>query len=298
VADTFGSSLVPVTEALRREWVAIIGSWGERCEQDTVLTAGDMFPPVDEVLEAVAIALGRPQPVEAGADEVVPRTATLFADIDSPVTVAARQLLHLEDSILDFIPSLPSDETLEVHSRAHSVMTWLVTHIAATRLRTIALDAQRHDLTGMWSKIRFRQDIAAARDEFSDDGSPIWLVAIDLDGFKTINDTLGHEGGDEVLREFGAALVDSVGAYGTAYHLSGDEFGLILRGGDAHAICERAAAIADVSCSHGDVRLTRETVLLTEEELHDAADQELLRSKHAKKRWWTRMMITICGGRR
>jgi len=64
------------------------------------------------------------------------------------------------------------------------------------------------------------------------------LVYIDLDGFKSINDTYGHTAGDHVLREYAQRLVDSVRESDIVGRLGGDEFGLILpnTGQDATAI--------------------------------------------------------------
>ena len=53
---------------------------------------------------------------------------------------------------------------------------------------------------------------------------------IDLDGFKPVNDTLGHRAGDAVLCEVGRRLQDTLGAAGSVTRLGGDEFGLILQG--------------------------------------------------------------------
>ena len=53
---------------------------------------------------------------------------------------------------------------------------------------------------------------------------------IDLDGFKPVNDTLGHQAGDAVLCEVGRRLRDAVGEAGAVARLGGDEFGLILPG--------------------------------------------------------------------
>lgn len=54
------------------------------------------------------------------------------------------------------------------------------------------------------------------------------LVYIDLDGFKAINDTYGHNAGDHVLHEYSHRLVDSVRESDIVGRLGGDEFGLIL----------------------------------------------------------------------
>lgn len=71
----------------------------------------------------------------------------------------------------------------------------------------------------------FEDCLAAASKESSKDVS---LVHIDIDHFKTINDTLGHSAGDEVLRELGALLHGAVGESGLAARVGGEELTLLL----------------------------------------------------------------------
>lgn len=71
---------------------------------------------------------------------------------------------------------------------------------------------------------RLRQAINAARR----DGSQVALVMLDLDGFKAINDTLGHTTGDIVLKEVAGRLRLGMRATDSAARLGGDEFAWIL----------------------------------------------------------------------
>ncbi len=69
------------------------------------------------------------------------------------------------------------------------------------------------------------------------------LASLDLDGFKKINDMLGHETGDKVLRSFGISLLKAPRPEDAIAHYSGDEFGILLKvhaeNGKAHEIVER-----------------------------------------------------------
>lgn len=81
-------------------------------------------------------------------------------------------------------------------------------------------------LTGLNNRFGFEQDI----DVLLEKGSPFYLMLLDLDNFKYVNDTLGHEAGDEVLQKV-AAYWNGISSY--EYHnlsrLGGDEFALIVK---------------------------------------------------------------------
>ncbi|GEM_PF-3305102 len=62
-----------------------------------------------------------------------------------------------------------------------------------------------------------------------EEGEKMVLVSFDLDGFKKINDTLGHEMGDRVLRSFGVSLFKAPRPDDSVAHYSGDEFGVLLK---------------------------------------------------------------------
>ena len=101
-----------------------------------------------------------------------------------------------------------------------------VRHELETRLRRLAsTDA----LTGLANRASFdatlEQAMALAHGK---DGVALMLVLIDLDGFKAINDTLGHDAGDEVLRMTGAALSQPWLRGSLAARIGGDEFALIV----------------------------------------------------------------------
>lgn len=73
-----------------------------------------------------------------------------------------------------------------------------------------------------------RLDEALLRSDRS--GRALALVTLDIDGFRNINDRLGHQGGDAVLKEFAARLVRSCRATDMAARLGGDEFVVLMEG--------------------------------------------------------------------
>ncbi|AGZ42353.1 putative bifunctional diguanylate cyclase/phosphodiesterase [Actinoplanes friuliensis] len=93
----------------------------------------------------------------------------------------------------------------------------------ATESRHLAL----HDpLTGLANRTLFTQRLAAALENV-DDGQ-VALMVVDLNGFKAVNDTMGHHAGDRVLIESGRRLTAGVGADGVVARLGGDEFAVLL----------------------------------------------------------------------
>ncbi|NHZ95810.1 EAL domain-containing protein [Massilia sp. CCM 8734] len=86
-----------------------------------------------------------------------------------------------------------------------------------------------HDpLTGLPNRTLFYESLQRTVALARDIGSLVAVMFIDLDNFKTVNDTLGHAVGDELLVQFSNRLVECVRVRDTVGRLGGDEFALIL----------------------------------------------------------------------
>lgn len=83
-------------------------------------------------------------------------------------------------------------------------------------------------LTGLLNRAGFMERSEALVNSASRYGLSLTVGYIDLDGFKTINDTLGHHHGDEVLKAVGAALEGSSRESDIAARIGGDEFAVLL----------------------------------------------------------------------
>lgn len=106
--------------------------------------------------------------------------------------------------------------------------------------------ANGDSLTGLSSRSLFNSRLFDGVAAASANGEPLALLLIDLDRFKSINDTLGHTVGDAVLIEIGSRLRQIVGQDNHIARLGGDEFAVIFTGMDAIDTASRQAeAILD-----------------------------------------------------
>ncbi|MBA3654592.1 MAG: bifunctional diguanylate cyclase/phosphodiesterase [Actinobacteria bacterium] len=110
------------------------------------------------------------------------------------------------------------------------VLAASIPHLLAWRLNEQY--ALRDPLTKLPNRLLVADRLSQALARRERFGSSVSLLFLDLDGFKGINDTLGHAYGDQVLSEVATRLTAGVRVGDTAGHLSGDEFAIILEAAD------------------------------------------------------------------
>ena len=121
----------------------------------------------------------------------------------------------------------------------HATLLVLIGSAVAGSLRTLSRQTQWltdrlrreaviDDLTGLLNRRGWRTPLAASSPVRAARDMPVALVTIDLDGLKELNDTLGHEEGDRVLRETGDRLRRALRATDVVARLGGDEFAALL----------------------------------------------------------------------
>jgi len=156
--------------------------------------------------------------------------------------------------------------------------------------------AHHDELTGLANQALFREIVTRQMALCRRERSSLAVLFADLDGFKAVNDELGHAAGDELLRGVAARLNGAIRGSDLAARLGGDEFGVLLLNADAptaarvadkiaralaepYVIQERSARIA---ASIG-VAVFPGSGAETSEELVKRADEAMYRLKLASK---------------
>jgi len=162
----------------------------------------------------------------------IARTRSITRTLTGMVNVATRI------SGGEYAERVPRAETRELDE-----MGGAINHLAEeVQARVTALVHQaRHDmLTGMPNRTLFAERVSEATARRR--GGLVGVLFIDLDDFKNINDTLGHQAGDELIEVVGMRLTREVRAEDLAARLGGDEFAVLV---EDPADCDALAALAE-----------------------------------------------------
>jgi diguanylate cyclase (GGDEF)-like protein len=140
----------------------------------------------------------------------------------------------------------------QVISMTHQPMAdggWVSTHRDVTELFNMQAELTHlayHDpLTGLPNRTLFYQRIGRAFENVANTNG-FAVLCLDLDGFKPINDMLGHATGDALLRQFAARLTKALGPRDTAARMGGDEFAILHVGGDEESALDLAHKLAEL----------------------------------------------------
>lgn len=101
-------------------------------------------------------------------------------------------------------------------------------HVRREAERRLAHLAYCDSLTGLWNRYMFAERLEHAVANAKRVGHRLGVLYIDLDGFKTVNDTHGHDAGDTLLKEVAARLRRTLRDSDTISRLGGDEFAVVL----------------------------------------------------------------------
>jgi diguanylate cyclase (GGDEF)-like protein/PAS domain S-box-containing protein len=194
------------------------------------------------------------EPGGVGDDYLEAMRLSLEPADHTAITAAIRRLLAEEPADGAATPTFELDyscrmgsETLWFRlqaSRVAGAPRVVITHTDITaRVRSeqaLAWQAGHDDLTGLPNRSYLLRAIDEALTENGDQNGATALLVLDLDGFKTVNDSLGQEVGDALLRLVGLRLVEQVRPGDVVGRLGGDQFVVLARGCDS----SEAAALA------------------------------------------------------
>ncbi|TPI39489.1 GGDEF domain-containing protein [Mesorhizobium sp. B3-1-6] len=129
----------------------------------------------------------------------------------------------------------------------------------SARSQTLEQAALTDGLTGMQNRRYFDDALREYLQEFRRIDRPVGLMILDLDHFKQVNDTHGHDVGDEVLRAVAACLRGMTRYHDVVARLGGEEFAVVTPNMDVELLARFAErirkAIANMSIMSGNVRL-------------------------------------------
>ena len=154
----------------------------------------------------------------------------------APAILAVETLLGVEPSVWAVVFG-----SVAVFALVMARMNLSIVQIQAANAERAAAQAElshqaAHDsLTGLANRAQAMRLITAALSRAQRSGAVIGLLFIDLDGFKQVNDTLGHRAGDEVLRAAAVRMQEAVRAGDVVSRLGGDEFVVLLEPLDEQA---------------------------------------------------------------
>jgi diguanylate cyclase (GGDEF)-like protein len=174
---------------------------------------------------------------------------------------------------------------------AAALVAWRLNEDVRAQMRSahrqLEIASETDSLTGLGNRRKLMADL----EEIARSGCSAVLVILDLDGFKSYNDTFGHPAGDSLLARLGSRLREAVDATGASYRLGGDEFCVIWQVEQddranaeaiaAAALCERGEGFS-ITAAYGAVTMPAEAAT-AEAALH-TADLQMYSRKHGSRR--------------
>lgn len=188
-------------------------------------------------------------------------------------------LFHVQAERID--PDPASGLSADERRRAADVAERLALPLANIQLRDRLLNQSVRDpLTGVYNRRYLDESVAkelsrAARLEYG-----LSLALVDLDHFKTVNDSLGHDAGDKLLRTFAQFMASHIRVDDSVFRYGGEEFVLLLPGASAESARSRLETLAQQWRTHAGTHGWTATFSagVAAYPLHGASPHDLLRA--------------------
>lgn len=231
VRARYVSATAAAREALQQ--AALSDSRDARADADRLLSEHDAYRvAADKLLDLVANA--DPDATRIDRSEVAPAFYTLQHDIDTVAhryhDIAQRQVAELRQAQVRMLYAIVIGFLVGLLLIA---VIWRLVLSFQRRLAQQAYTSEHlasHDsLTGLPNRMKFHRELAETlRTSGSAPEPGAAVMMIDLNGFKGVNDTLGHRAGDDLLVETGRRIRKALREYDTVARLGGDEFAILL----------------------------------------------------------------------
>src|SRR4051794_11090162 len=243
VDEVLGNVLTEARELLRSERaeVAFVATDGGQVARIRLGASGRLFraeesqSPDDEWLLSAVVAEGEPLLLPRGTREPEQKRWLEAEGARDAVAVPLRGgagilgALVVTDRLGD-VRSFEHEDVLLLETVANHASVALQNGELVDRLRH---EAMHDSLTGLPNRVFLQRRLASVLEDVSDGrvaGAAIMIL--DLDDFKEVNDSLGHQQGDLLLVEVAERLRTAVGKAGVVARLGGDEFAVLLDGDD------------------------------------------------------------------
>ena len=204
----------------------------------------------DTDLRITSFLGGRPEVREIPQDQVLGHRLDEFPEVSeqiAPLTAALAKAVQGQSSAFQFEWNGRIDDihVQPLHDQEGNIsgamsVSWDITDLK--RLESELYRLANHDpLTGLLNSRRFQEKLEDALNQARQNGTSLALLMLDLDHFKSINDRLGHQAGDELLIDIGALMSSTLRAADSVARVGGDEFAILLPDTDIEQ-AERAAS--------------------------------------------------------
>ncbi|HVF32348.1 MAG TPA: diguanylate cyclase [Acidimicrobiales bacterium] len=240
-----GTESLAVVDLVREEAESVVTEWEELCRWDPLLPPDSRPPLARRVVEAVAEALERPQPIGWGPDPALSSVLELFATGAGAIDVAIGQLVCLREAFRRHLAGhVPPAEEAESRARVDMIIDraiWSASRVAAARMqRQLALDP----LTGLGDRRSFDADLEAEVRRAARYGRSAAVLIVGppaLESSPSATDGL-DDAAEAVVRRLAGLFATNVRREDGVYRLGPATFAVLLpetdRGG-AHTVVDR-----------------------------------------------------------
>jgi PleD family two-component response regulator len=217
-----------VVDLVRAEATSVVEDWQELCRWDPALPPDSTPPLARHVVDAVAVALERPQPIGWGADPALTSVMEMFAASSGAIDVAIGQLVCLREAFRRHVAGhVPSAEEAESRDRVDMIIDraiWSAARVAAARMqRQLPFDP----LTGLGNRRSFDDDLDREVNRALRYQRNLTVVLLGPPALDRA-DLAGDGDGEAVVRRLASVLSSNVRGQDGVYRIGPATFALLL----------------------------------------------------------------------